>query len=219
MHQIAAGLWQLTGFPRHYLNAYLAEDVLIDAGTRWWRGRVLAELSGRRVALVALTHCHPDHQGTAEAVCRGFGVPLACHEADVAAAEGREPMRPGNLIVRLGVRVLAGPPQPVGRVLRDGDVVGGFRVVHTPGHTPGHVCFFRESDRVAIGGDVLANINVLTGRAGLRQPPRAFSVDAAENRRAIRRLAELRPSLVCFGHGPPLRDADVLQRYAERLRD
>jgi glyoxylase-like metal-dependent hydrolase (beta-lactamase superfamily II) len=219
MHQVAAGVWQLTGFPRHYLNAYLAEDVLIDAGTRWRRGRMLAELSGRRVTLVALTHCHPDHQGTAAAVCRAFGVPLACHEADVAAAEGRTSMQPGNTIVRLGVRILGGPPYPVARVLREGDVVGGFRVVHTPGHTPGHVCFFRDSDRVAIAGDLLANLHVLTGRAGLRQPPRAFSIDAAQNRNSIRRLAELRPALVCFGHGPPLREPVRLLEYAARLRD
>ncbi len=104
------------------------------------------------------------------------------------------------------------------RVLRDNDVVAGFRVVHAPGHTPGHVIFFRESDRVAIAGDVLANINFVTGRPGLREPPRVFCVDAEQNRRSIKILWELRPSLVCFGHGPPLRDPEVLERFVARLR-
>lgn len=216
MRRIAPGLWLLSGFPRNWLNVYLAGDVLIDAGTRWARRRILRQLRGRPVRLVALTHCHPDHQGSAAAVCRRLGVPLACHEADVPAVEGQEPMYPRNRALRLGVRVWAGPPHPVERVLREGDEVAGFRVVHTPGHTPGHVLFFRDSDRVAIAGDLLANINFLTGRPGLREPPAFFSADAAQNRRSIRVLADLKPSLICFGHGPPARDMRKLEEVAAR---
>jgi glyoxylase-like metal-dependent hydrolase (beta-lactamase superfamily II) len=217
MRELARGVWQLTGFPRDAINCYLVEDVLIDAGTRWARSRVLSQLAGRPLTLVALTHCHPDHQGAAAAVCRRFGVPLACHEADVPAMEGREPMLPRGRLVQLGIRLMAGPPRKVERVLHDGDEVAGFRVVHAPGHTPGHLIYFRESDRVAVAGDVLANINFLTGKPGLRQPPRQFSADAEQNRRSIRLLAELRPSLVCFGHGPPLREPDLLDAYVKRL--
>ena len=72
-----------------------------------------------------------------------------------------------------------------------------------PGHTPGHVVFFRESDRIAIVGDVLVNIHFVTGGPGFGTP--VFSADADENR-SIRKLAELRPSTICFGHGP-LREA------------
>ena len=97
-------------------------------------------------------------------------------------------------------------------------VVAGFRVVHAPGHTPGHCMFFRESDRVCIAGDVLANINVLTGKSGLRQPPKKFSTNAAQNRRSIQLLADLNPSIVCFGHGPPLREPRLLTQYAAALR-
>jgi hydroxyacylglutathione hydrolase len=217
MRMLADGLWRLSGWPGDVLNVYLAGDVLIDAATRWAAPRILRQLRRRQVRLVALTHCHPDHNGAARAVCESFGVPLACHEADVPTAEGRGPMLPDNWIVRLGTRLLAGPPCPVGRVLREGDEVGGFRVVHAPGHTPGHVVLFRESDRVAIAGDLLANTDFVTGAAGLREPPSFFSIDPALNRRSVRVLAELAPSLVCFGHGAPLRDRRVLQRFAERL--
>lgn len=217
MREIAAGIWQLSGRPRDLFNVYRVEDVLIDAGTRWAKGRLLRQLR-KPPRMIALTHCHPDHQGSAHALCERFGIPLACHEADVAAVEGRSPMLPRNSLLRLADWFWAGPPHPVGRVLRDGDEVSGFRVIHAPGHTPGHIMLFREADRVVIAGDVLANIHFITRKPGLREPPRAFSDDWKQNRESIRKLIDLRPSVVCFGHGPPLRDMGKLERFADRLR-
>jgi hydroxyacylglutathione hydrolase len=216
MQEIAPNLWQLSGFPSQMVNVYLAGDVLIDAATRWGRRRLFRQLQGRRLSLVALTHCHPDHQGSARALCEHFGVPLACHEADVAVMEGRAPFLPRTRLVRLFGPLLAGPPHPVGRVLREGDWVGGFVVVHAPGHTPGHLIYFRESDRVALAGDLLVNISFLTRRPGLREPPGVFTVDAEENRRSIRKLLDLRPRMICFGHGPPLRDVLLLEEFIAR---
>jgi glyoxylase-like metal-dependent hydrolase (beta-lactamase superfamily II) len=216
MREIAPGLWQLAGLPPHLINVYLAGDVLIDAATRWARYRVLRQLRGRNLSLVALTHCHPDHQGVAALVCRRFGVPLACHEADAPAMEGREPMLPRTPLVRLVGRLWSGPPHPVARRLRGGETVAGFRVIHTPGHTPGHVIYFRERDRVAIAGDLLNNLGLVAGRVRLQEPPHAFSADPLQNRRSIQTLLELGPSLVCFGHGPPLGDVAVLERLVER---
>jgi glyoxylase-like metal-dependent hydrolase (beta-lactamase superfamily II) len=178
MRRVAPGVWQLSGFPPNAINIYLAGDVLIDAGTRWARRRICRQLQGRPLSLVALTHCHPDHQGSAKVVCEKFGVPLACHHADVDVMEGRRPMLPRTRPIFWSERHWAGPSHPVQRVLRDGDELAGFRVVHAPGHTPGHVIYFRESDRVALAGDVLANIHFLTGLPGLREPPKSFSADA-----------------------------------------
>jgi glyoxylase-like metal-dependent hydrolase (beta-lactamase superfamily II) len=104
----------------------------------------------------------------------------------------------------------------VGRVLRDSDQPAGMRVVHAPGHTPGHIMFFRESDRVCIAGDVLANMNFLTGKPELQEPPALFSVDARQNRRSLQTLVALKPSVVCFGHGPPLRNLKLLEEFAAR---
>src|SRR5208283_3591643 len=126
MKPVTQGIWQLTGFPPHWFNAYLVDEVLIDACTRWARGRILSQLRPRPPKLVALTHCHPDHQGVARAVCTRFGVPLACHEADVPAMVGRARMVPRNWIVRAGELFWAGPPHPVDRVLHDGDVVASL---------------------------------------------------------------------------------------------
>jgi glyoxylase-like metal-dependent hydrolase (beta-lactamase superfamily II) len=217
VREVADGVWQLRGFPRDAVNVYLAGDVLIDAGTRWDRSRILRQVTRRRPRLVLLTHCHPDHQGAAAFLCDRFRIPLACHAADVPAMQGACPMLPSNGLMRLGQRWWSGPPRRVDRVLHDGDEVAGFRVVHAPGHTPGHIILFRESDRFVIGGDLLANIHFVTGRPGLREPPRIFSVDPAENRRSVRRFLALAPAVVCFGHGPPLRDRKPLEELVARL--
>jgi glyoxylase-like metal-dependent hydrolase (beta-lactamase superfamily II) len=218
MQQIAEDVWQLSGWPRDFLNVYLIGDVLIDSGTRWAKWRIRRQLGRCSIRLIALTHVHPDHQGSAHVLCEEYGVPLACHEADVPVMEGRARMLPDNGWLRFACRIWAGPPHPVAQALHEGDELAGFRVVHAPGHTPGHVIFFRDSDRVAIAGDVLANINFVTLKPGLLEPPRYFSAEAAENRRSICKLADLKPSIVCFGHGPLLRNPETLDKFARRYR-
>jgi glyoxylase-like metal-dependent hydrolase (beta-lactamase superfamily II) len=112
-----------------------------------------------------------------------------------------------------------GPPCPVARRLVEGDEVGGFRVLEVPGHSPGHLAYWRESDRVLILGDVLNGMNLITAMPGLHEPPKAFTPDPALNRRSARRLIELgiEPELVCFGHGPPLRDPRKFVEFIKRL--
>jgi len=218
MHLIAPGVWLLRGLPYHLINVYLIEDVVIDGGIRWQGRWIRSQLRGRPVSKMALTHCHPDHQGVAHYLCRSLGLELACHELDVPAMEGTGPMLPKTFIVNTLGRAIAGAPREVGRVLQDGDEIAGFRVVHAPGHTPGHVIFFRESDRVAIVGDVLVNMNFLTLEPGLRLPPAMFCCDAMQNFRSAELLASLRPTLVCFGHGEPLHKTEQLQWFVERVR-
>lgn len=218
MRRVADGVYLLLGHPHYYINAYLMNDIVVDTATRFARGRILRQLEGKKVRMVALTHCHPDHQGCVQAICERYRVPLACHELDVPAMEGRAPMIPGKPLIDV-TPLFSGPPRAVDRVLRDGDELSGFRVVHAPGHTPGHVMFFRSTDRLLIAGDILANINWLTGRARLIEPPPFFSADPAQNRRSMKLVLDLQPNLICFGHGPPLHDMDRLRAFIEpRLR-
>lgn len=219
MREVAEDVWQLGGFPPNAINAYLAGDVLIDTGT-WWAGtRLLKQIGTRPLSLVALTHVHPDHQGSARMICERYQIPLACHELDAPAMEGTGPMLPDTPFIRFSKRIWAGPTHAVRRVLRDGDSVGEFRVVHTPGHTPGHIALFRERDRLAIVGDLMNGMSLLTLWPGLHEPPGIFSTDLAQNRRSIFRLAELEPKLICFGHGPPMRDTGQLGKFVEKLRN
>jgi glyoxylase-like metal-dependent hydrolase (beta-lactamase superfamily II) len=78
-------------------------------------------------------------------------------------------------------------------------------VIHAPGHARGEVIFWRESDRVAICGDVVRNMSYWTTLPGVREPPEIFTNDVAENRRSIRKLADLKPALTLPGHGPEIR--------------
>jgi hydroxyacylglutathione hydrolase len=217
MQGIAHHVWRLNSNPPNIFNTYLIEDVLIDASTRWAAPRLLNQLASVPLSLVALTHCHPDHQGAARQICETRHIPLACHEADIAAMEGRTPMLPRNLLTRVIEFMAGGPAYPVQRILHDGDEIAGFRVIHTPGHTPGHVIYFRESDRVAIVGDVSRSLNPFTGIVGLGEMPGVLTVDREESRRSIGKLAQLRPALICFGHGPVLRDIEQFDRFVAQL--
>jgi len=218
MKRLAPGVWRLKEFPGPTINVYLAENVLIDAGRRWDRRRIFSQLVGVEIAEVALTHVHPDHQGCAKWVCESRGVPLACHAADVDAMEGRAPVGSGTaLLPRVYDRIWTGPPHKVDRVLNEGDEVAGFRVVHAPGHAPGEVIFFRDSDRVAICGDVVRNMSYLTAMPGVRQPPDEMTYDPPLNRRSIRKLAALEPSLILPGHGPAITDMDEFTRFVATL--
>jgi len=217
---LAPGVWRLKEIPAPTINVYLAEDVLIDAGRTWDKRRIFSELEGREISMLALTHVHPDHQGAAKAVCEARGVPLACHADDVDAMEGRRPVQEAsaaNPVNRLVAKIWQGPPYEVGRVLQDGDEVAGFRAVHTPGHSRGHVVYFRESDRVAICGDVIRNMSYATGLPGIKEPPPIFTYDMEENRRSIRKLAELDPSLILPGHGPAVTDMAAFERFVSSL--
>ena len=218
MKYLAPGIWRLSEFPRPLINVYLAENVLIDAGRRWDLGRIRKQTAGIELSLLALTHVHPDHQGAAKAICEERGIPLACHADEVDAMEGRRPVASTpNPLARAFGRLWAGPPHKVDRVLAEGDEVAGFRVIHAPGHAPGEVIFWRESDRVAICGDVIRNITYVTMRSRIAEPPRDLTPDPAENRRSIRKLAALNPSLILPGHGPAVTDVAAFERFVAAL--
>ena len=215
--RLADGLHQLRGFPPNAINVYLMGDVLVDAGTRHAGRRILRQLRGHRVAAHALTHAHPDHQGASKEVCEKLGVPLWVGEHDVRAMETGDFGQQDHLVNRLIDRAWAGPPRPVDRALREGDKVGGFLVLDVPGHSPGHVAYWREADRVLVLGDVLTNMDVLTGLPGLHEPKRIFTANPQRNRDSARRLAQLEPALVCFGHGAPLRNPRKIRDFVGRL--
>jgi glyoxylase-like metal-dependent hydrolase (beta-lactamase superfamily II) len=218
--ELAPGLFQLRGFPPNGINVYLMGDVLVDAATRRAGRRILRQLRGRSVAAHALTHAHPDHQGASHEVCTKLGIPFWVGERDAEAAEDPRIIEQRQADVRinkLANRFWTGPGHPVDRRLHEGDEVAGFTVLDVPGHSEGHVAFWRESDRVLVLGDVLNNMDVTTGMPGLREPKWFFTPDPARNRESIRKVAALEPALVCFGHGAPLRDPGSLSEFAARL--
>lgn len=220
MKPIAEDVFVLEGFPPYAVNVYLLGEVLVDAATRFDARRLLRRLKGRAVTAHALTHVHPDHQGSSAAICQKLDIPLWCGAPDAEAME-----TPGLMIARMhpfwfsrvGGGFVMGPTHPVARRLRDGDQVGSFTVIETPGHTAGHVSYWRAADRVLITGDVVCNLNIWNGREMLCQPQKIFTLDPVLNRRSARRFLELDPRVVAFGHGPPLRDPERFLQFLSRL--
>ena len=224
MREIAPDVWHLPVTPRNGVNTYVIGNVLVDTGLRTSAKKIREALDGREVEAIALTHAHGDHGGSARKLAREWGVPVWVGAADREAAET------GKVVAKSpynkpGLRVFAGlmgdmPSVSVARDLREGDsLTAGFTVLDTPGHSPGHVSFWRESDRALICGDVFFNMHLITTAPGLREPPGPFTVDIPQNRRSERRVASLAPSVVGFGHGPVITDdaAGRLAGFVEKL--
>lgn len=217
---VAPDLWIVPLQRPDLLNVYVAGDVLIDAGASFTTRSLVAALQAHPISVHVLTHAHFDHQGGSHAVCEAFGAPLWCGAGDLEAAETGDwaPLlpHPDGWVARLSRR-LASPGHPVARVLKDGDEVGELTVIEAPGHTPGHLAFWRKRDRALILGDVLFHRNPVTYRAGLTEPFRFATFDPSTNRESARRLAALEPRVVCFGHGGPLTDIARFLDFVEDL--
>lgn len=237
MEKVADGVWLLRGDLGKGMNIYFLEDeggvVQFDAGTK---GMVKAakaaaeELGGLK--RVVLGHAHADHRGTAPSM----GVPVCCHPDDVADAESdasiapymdlsQLPFAPVRWIYPTLLRRWDGGAVKIAGTVSEGDEVAGFRVIHFPGHAPGLIGLWRESDRLAIVSDVVYLIDsaVRLGRplpAGEASVPHpAWAWNHAEAKRSVRKLAALEPAIVCPGHRGPLRGENLrgaLERAAEK---
>jgi hydroxyacylglutathione hydrolase len=209
--QIAPDLYLLRGFPPAAFNVYVIRSgdrwVLVDTSTRHARRRILRQLPGDLEAIF-VTHAHRDHAGSMHAVAKQTGAPVWGSDEDAGALEGKEP-EPANEEHRDHIvnRLFSGwwkDHHPVARHLVEGDAVAGFEVIAFPGHTPGQIGLWRESDRTMICADTMRSINMVTGLPQLGEMPEIFTSDRAEARRSIRKLAALEANTVCFGHGRPL---------------
>ncbi|MEX2105781.1 MAG: MBL fold metallo-hydrolase [Solirubrobacterales bacterium] len=235
LEKVADGVWLLRGDFRGAMNIYFLEDgdgvVQFDAGTKRMRksARAAAERLGG-VKRIVLGHAHADHRGTAPYM----GVPVYCHPDEVADAESDAaiapyfdlselPVAPVRWIYPFLLRHWDGGAVKIADTVIEGDEVAGFRVLHFPGHAPGLIGLWRESDGVAIVSDVVylvdsARLKPLPeGEASVPHP--AWAWDHAKSKESVRRLAALEPKVVCAGHERPLRGEglrETLERAAER---
>ena len=197
--------------------------MLIDAATRHAGRRILRQLRGRTVNAHALTHAHPDHQGASKEVCEALGIPFWVGERDADAAESPELIgerQPDHPIAQFFERTMTGPGRRVDRMLREGDEVAGFQVLDTPGHSAGHVCFWRESDRVLDARRRAQQRGLAHRRCpGLREPKPFLTPDPArEPALDPQALAALEPrARRCSATAPPLRDTAKFVDFVEQL--
>lgn len=215
---VAPGVWIVTGgFPVPTMNVYLLEDpfggvTMFDAGVKSM-AKQLREACDARGGLkrIVLGHGHADHRGAAAAL----GAPVLCHADNVADTEGdggASYVKADQLAIhgRIALpRLLKhwdGGPVPVAGTVAEGDDVCGFKVVDIPGHAPGQIALYRESDGVALTSDAFYTLDPQTGIPGkARLPHRAFNFDEDQTRASVLKLAELDISAAWPGHAKPLK--------------
>jgi len=234
LEKVADGVWLLRGDFRGAMNIYFLEDgdgvVQFDAGTKAMRKKAKAaaeELGGLK--RVVLGHAHADHRGTAPYM----GVPVLCHpddredaESDASIAPYMElselPFAPVRWIYPFLLRRWDGGAVKIDGTLSEGDEIAGFRVLHFPGHAPGLIGLWRESDRVALVSDVVYLVDstrlkpLPEGEASVPHP--AWAWDHAKAKESVRKLAALDPKVVGTGHDQPLR-AESLRETLERAAE
>ncbi len=214
--QLAPGVWRVPTAPSALVNTFVLVDddgqvTLVDAGTKRAPKSVVAALAfighdPSDVTRLVVTHAHPDHVGGLAGLRGRTGATVAVHERD--AAYVREGLGPVLDRATLGGRLLrrnrGATPTPVDDELVDGQllpVAGGLRVVHTPGHTPGHVALLHEPSRVLITGDSIFN-----AFHRMTWPVAAFCTDVRMNQQTADVLGELDYDVAAFTHGPEIRE-------------
>jgi glyoxylase-like metal-dependent hydrolase (beta-lactamase superfamily II) len=229
MKQIAQDVYLIEGLRAS--NVYLlvsdAGLTLIDAGMAGDADQIAAQIQGGGYALselatIIITHVHTDHTGSVAALVRRSGAQVIAHQDEVPYIEGTESL-PASTVLQRTMRWLAnllpggGKALEVTRGLEDGemlDTLGGLRVIHTPGHTPGSMCLYQEEKGVLFCGDLLFNGHPFTGRGGLQYAPRLFSADPAEVKCSAQKLAGLQVNALCAGHGEPILREDGVKMKA-----
>jgi glyoxylase-like metal-dependent hydrolase (beta-lactamase superfamily II) len=220
---------QATSHPRKTTNIYLLDDddgvVVYETGAVHNATEIRQAAASRGgISRIVLSHAHADHRGGASKL----GAPIFCHPAERSGAEGDgwlddilanidDPAL--RALVPKFMLELDGGPVTIEGTVADGDTVAGCEVLHLPGHTPGQIGLWRQSDRLAIVSDAVFMWNPFTidGLPGrVRLPPLMLRPDDQAARASMRRIAALDPATLWLGHyGPITTDAaEVLEAAA-----
>lgn len=222
--RLADGVWRIPTAPFSGTNSFAFADddgqvTLVDCGLRFAPPRIVAGLAAmgrhpRDVTRIVLTHAHADHAGGGAKVVAQTGAPVAVHTEDAGyVRRGEVPpvdtsRTAGRFVQRFGANRF--DPLEVAQELSDGDelpVAGGLRVVHTPGHTPGHVSLLHPASGVLVTGDAVFNV------LGVRWCWPSLCTHPRLSQATADRLGELDYTVAGFTHGPHIAD-----RARERIR-
>ncbi len=215
--------------------------VLVDAGLPGTAGRIAATAGQRfgadaRPAAIIMTHGHFDHVGALRALAARWDVPIYAHELELPYLTGRSDYPPPDPTVGGGAMAWLSwlyPKKPIDLSARvwalpvDGRVpeMPGWRWMHTPGHSPGHISLYREADRLLIAGDAFVTtkqesaITALMKPQEVHGPPVYFTPDWQAARRSVEALASLHPAVAATGHGVPMQGAELERELQALARD
>ncbi len=223
--------------PVLFVNVYLVGQpgeskepwALVDAGLPGSAGTIRAAAAerfgtDRPPAAIYLTHGHFDHRGAAAELAETWQVPIFAATEELPFLTGRANYAPKDPTAgsSLGFMSLASRAFPdSGADLRPfvqalpvtgGELpaMPGWRAVPTPGHTAGHVSYFRERDGVLLAGDAFATTDLQSwtalplGVRALNLPPLPFTPDWESAETSVDTLAALQPRVLAAGHGIPM---------------
>jgi glyoxylase-like metal-dependent hydrolase (beta-lactamase superfamily II) len=215
--------------------------VLVDTGIPGTKGLIKGAAEERfgpnaRPAAIVMTHGHFDHIGALEDLAEEWDAPVYAHPLEHPYLDGKASYPPGDPSVGGGAMAALArfyPRGPVNVATRlkslpqDGSVPGmpGWRWIHTPGHSVGHVSFWRESDRAIIAGDAFVTTDqesayaVAVQKAQMHGPPMYYTVEWDKAKASVERLAALEPDLVITGHGEAMRGPEMREALHALARD
>jgi glyoxylase-like metal-dependent hydrolase (beta-lactamase superfamily II) len=218
-----------TGIANCYVVGTSERWVLIDAGTQG-NAKNIREAVNEHIgpdappAAIVLTHGHFDHAGSARELAEEWDVEIYAHRLEIPFVNGSSKYPPpdptvGGFMSQV-IRFLPNKKMDVGANLRELSVgrlpwLPEWEILETPGHSPGHVSYFRREDSTLIAGDAFCTVdqNSMTDTLAQRQkvsiPPPYYTCDWQSAERSVRKLAELRPKVLAAGHGIPMRGAQA----------
>ena len=213
--------------PGIIVNAYLVGNreswVLVDAATPRSERKILRAVEARfgpgaRPRAILLTHGHFDHAGSAQPLVDRWQVPVFAHALELPYLTGQthypkmDTSKPGffSKLARFFPTDTVDLREKVHEFALE---LPGWEILDSPGHTPGHVSFYRPGDGLLLAGDAVTTMDLdsFWGTIGKRpkvcRPPVPATIDWLKARESVRMLAALRPSVIAAGHGTPMRGA------------
>jgi glyoxylase-like metal-dependent hydrolase (beta-lactamase superfamily II) len=205
--------------PLGLVNAFLIDSdglTLIDTGYKGSADSIFKAISKagknpKDIRRIILTHLHKDHAGSAAEIRRRLNIPVLAHEADALLIEkgaGGRPSYIGSpgllnwLAFNLFIKGAPMDTEPVrvDQQLKDQqvlDIAGGIKIIHTPGHTKGHIALLIPEENLLIAGDLCANMFGMSWSV--------IYEDMDHAKKSIGKVAQLDFDQAVFGHGKPIR--------------
>jgi LPXTG-motif cell wall-anchored protein len=223
---VAPGVWRMKDM---FVNIFIVQNnhssnwILVDTGLKTSAPKIKAMISevletGASPMAIVMTHGHFDHRGSLQKLADEWQVPVYAHHLEMPYLTGKSSYPPPDPTVGGGAMASLAfiyPKKPINvaehlfELPADGTIPGipEWKWIHTPGHTPGHISLFRESDGVLIAGDAFVTTKqesvfaVMAQKKELNGPPKYFTPDWGAAARSVKELAALEPSVIATGHG------------------